>query len=100
MLFRNTTDTAFGDKHMVVKTKQVTEKADLVVDSLGKRCPMPILDLRDSLDKIKVGQVVELLSDDAGSKTDVPAFCRRTGHQLQKAWEDNGAFHYLVKKGK
>jgi tRNA 2-thiouridine synthesizing protein A len=85
---------------MVDKTKQAQDKADLVLDCLGKRCPMPIIDLRDGLDKMKVGQVVELLSDDSGSKADVPAFCRRTGHQLQKTWEDNGAFHYLVKKTK
>jgi tRNA 2-thiouridine synthesizing protein A len=85
---------------MVDKTKQVSSKADLVVDALGKRCPMPILDLRDSLEKIKIGQVVELLSDDAGSKADVPAFCKRTAHELQKTWEDKGAIHYLVKKAK
>jgi tRNA 2-thiouridine synthesizing protein A len=85
---------------MLDKTKQISEKADLVVDSLGKRCPMPILDLRDNLQAIMVGQVVELLSDDAGSKADVPAFCRRTGQELVKTWEDKGTFHYLVKKAK
>jgi tRNA 2-thiouridine synthesizing protein A len=90
----------FGEKCMVDKTKQISDKADLVVDSIGKRCPMPILDLRDNVLTIKVGQVVELLSDDAGSKADVPAFCKRTGQQLVKTWEDKGTFHYLVKKEK
>ena len=85
---------------MVDKTKQISEKTNLIVDSLGKRCPMPILDLRDNLQTIKVGQVVELLSDDTGSKADVPAFCRRTGQELVKTWEDKGSFHFLIKKAK
>jgi tRNA 2-thiouridine synthesizing protein A len=85
---------------MVDKSKQVSTGADLVVDSLGKRCPMPILDLRDSLQTIKMGQSLELLSDDAGSKADVPAFCKRTGQQLEKTWEDKGTYHYLIKKTK
>jgi tRNA 2-thiouridine synthesizing protein A len=85
---------------MVDKAKQSPDKADVVVDALGKRCPMPILDLRDNIEKAKAGQTLELISDDAGSKADVPAFCRRTGSELLKTWVENGTFHFLIRKKK
>jgi tRNA 2-thiouridine synthesizing protein A len=77
-----------------------TSKADKVIDAIGKKCPMPILILRDALDDVKFGQVVELIGDDIGMKMDVPSFCKRTRHQIMKTWEDKGTLHFLVKKGK
>ena len=77
-----------------------SSKAGKVIDAVGKKCPMPILILRDALDDVKVGQVVELIGDDIGMKMDMPSFCKRTGHQITKTWEDNDALHFLVKKGK
>nr|MDO8134564.1 sulfurtransferase TusA family protein [Candidatus Njordarchaeum guaymaensis] len=85
---------------MVDKNPKTSTNAEKVIDTLGKRCPMPILILRDSLDGVEVGKVVELIGDDIGMKMDIPAFCKRTAHQLMKTWEDKGTFHFLVKKGK
>jgi tRNA 2-thiouridine synthesizing protein A len=90
----------FGELKVVDKTKQTSIKADFVLDAVGKKCPMPILEVRDSIDELKVGQTVELIADDIGAKTDVPAFCRRAGHELVKTWEEKGALHFLIKKGK
>jgi tRNA 2-thiouridine synthesizing protein A len=89
-----------GELKVVDKTKQTSIKADSVLDAIGKKCPMPILDARDRIDELKVGQTVELIADDIGAKTDVPAFCRRGGHELVKTWEEKGALHFLIRKGK
>ncbi|WXG44665.1 MAG: sulfurtransferase TusA family protein [Promethearchaeati archaeon SRVP18_Atabeyarchaeia-1] len=83
---------------MASKTSQSSAKADLVINALGQKCPMPILTLKDNLESIRVGQTAELIGDDIGSKTDVPAFCKRTGQELLKTWEDNGTLHFLIKK--
>jgi tRNA 2-thiouridine synthesizing protein A len=85
---------------MVDKTKQTSTKADLVINALGQKCPIPILTLRDKLEEVKVGQTLELISDDIGSKTDVPAFCKRTGHELLKTWNGKETLHFLIRKGK
>ena len=85
---------------MSEKTKQSTTKTDFLVNALGQKCPMPILNLRDKIDEIKTGQTVELVADDVGAKADVPAFCKRTGHELLRTWDDKGALHFLIKKGK
>jgi tRNA 2-thiouridine synthesizing protein A len=85
---------------MADKNKQTTTKADFVLDAVGQKCPMPILNLRDKIDEAKIGQTIELAADDIGAKADVPAFCRRTGHELLGSWDENGTLHFLIKKNK
>ncbi len=73
----------------------------MVIDALGKKCPMPILILKKNLKKVEVGQIVELIGDDIGSKKDVPAFCKKMGHELLRTWEEgNSVLHFFIKKGK
>ncbi len=59
-----------------------TGPAALVVDAVGLRCPMPVLELARRLAAAEVarGAVVHLLSDDPAAATDVPAWCRMRGH--------------------
>jgi tRNA 2-thiouridine synthesizing protein A len=85
---------------MPEKTKQTAAKADFIVDALGQRCPMPIVNLRGQINETKIGQTVELVADDIGAKTDVPAFCKRAGQELVRTWDENGALHFLIKKTK
>lgn len=49
---------------------------DLVVDCLGRPCPVPVIELARALATVEVGQVVEVLSDDPAAQHDVPAWCR------------------------
>ena len=44
------------------------------------------------------GEVIELISTDAGSRMDIPAWCDRTGHELLRAEEDGKTFRYYVRK--
>jgi tRNA 2-thiouridine synthesizing protein A len=43
------------------------------------------------------GQVLELLADDIGSKDDIPAWTRRTGHQLLGMEEEGKVFKFYIK---
>ncbi len=52
---------------------------DLVVDCLGRPCPVPVIELAKAVPTVEVGQVVEVLSDDPAARHDVPAWCRMTG---------------------
>jgi tRNA 2-thiouridine synthesizing protein A len=69
-----------------------------VLDARGLMCPMPIVKLAKKIKEMKVGDVLELIADDVGSKEDVPAWCKRTGNELIESKEENGMFHYLIKK--
>ncbi len=68
------------------------------LDCKGQLCPMPIVQLTKKIKTMKVGDVVEMVADDLGSKEDVPAWCRRTGNELLDLKEDNGVFTFRVKR--
>jgi peroxiredoxin family protein/TusA-related sulfurtransferase/rhodanese-related sulfurtransferase len=51
------------------------------VDVCGLQCPGPISRLRQAIDNIEKGQAIEVIATDPGFATDVPAWCRSTGHQ-------------------
>ncbi len=48
---------------------------DLVVDSLGKRCPIPVIELAKVIGDVPIGGVVSVLSDDEAARLDIPAWC-------------------------
>ena len=58
---------------------------------------MPILKLAKEMKTLTTGQVLELLGTDPGSKTDVPAWCKRVGHELVETAEDAGVYKYYIK---
>jgi TusA-related sulfurtransferase len=68
------------------------------LDCKGMMCPMPIVELTKKMKKMKSGEVLEMLSDDVGSKEDVPAWAKKTGNELLETKEDGGVFHYKVMK--
>lgn len=54
--------------------------ADLVLDALGRRCPVPVIMLARGITEVPVGGVVAVLADDPAARLDVPAWCRMRGH--------------------
>jgi tRNA 2-thiouridine synthesizing protein A len=69
-----------------------------ILDAKGLMCPMPIVHLAKKIKTMNVGDEVELIADDIGSKEDVPAWAQRTGNQLVEAKESNGVYTYHIKK--
>ena len=54
----------------------VVVRADaLVVDALGKRCPIPVIELAKVIGDVPVGGIVRVLSDDEAARLDIPAWC-------------------------
>lgn len=54
----------------------------VVVDALGKPCPIPVIELAKAAENANVGDEVVVLSDDAGAKVDVPVWCRMQGQEF------------------
>jgi tRNA 2-thiouridine synthesizing protein A len=54
---------------------------DEVLDCREFNCPMPILKTKKTVDKMRSGQVLEILSTGAGTKNDLPAFAKKNGHE-------------------
>jgi tRNA 2-thiouridine synthesizing protein A len=52
----------------------------LTVDSRGRRCPLPIIDLASAARTAAAGTAITVLADDPAAATDIPAWCRMRGH--------------------
>ncbi|HLN63549.1 MAG TPA: sulfurtransferase TusA family protein [Symbiobacteriaceae bacterium] len=72
--------------------------ADLVLDARGLQCPMPIVKAKKAIDSLQPGQVLEIQATDPGSRADIAAWSRSTGHELLSASETGGVFTYTVRK--
>jgi len=73
-------------------------KADQTLDCIGLYCPMPIVKTATKLKELKVGEVLEVLSDDVGIKQDMPAWCETTGHECLAMVEEGEEIKFYVKK--
>ncbi|MCW2902921.1 MAG: SirA family protein [Streptosporangiaceae bacterium] len=67
----------------------------LVIDALGRKCPIPIILLAERIREVPVGEIVAVQADDVAARTDVPAWCRMKSQDfvreepLPRGW----AFH-------
>ncbi|HEY9222888.1 MAG TPA: sulfurtransferase TusA family protein [Variovorax sp.] len=52
------------------------------LDTRGLHCPLPILKAKRSLNDMQSGQLLRVVSTDAGSLRDFQAFARQTGNDL------------------
>lgn len=73
--------------------------ADHVLDASGLLCPLPILKTRFEIDKLEPGQVLKVISTDAGSVRDMEAFARQTQNELLTSTADAGEFVFYLRKG-
>jgi len=73
-------------------------KADAILDTLGLYCPMPIVKTAKKIKDLKIGQVLEVTSDDEGIKEDMPAWCKRTGNEFLRIEEGEGEYRVYVRK--
>jgi tRNA 2-thiouridine synthesizing protein A len=48
----------------------------MVLDCLGRRCPLPIIELAKNIGTVPVGGVLRVLADDPAAANDIPAWCR------------------------
>jgi len=73
-------------------------KADVVQDSIGQMCPMPIAHLAKKMRELNPGQILEIQADDEGAHADIPSWCEQTNNEFLGK-EDAGDFYkYFVKK--
>ncbi len=73
-------------------------RADKALDCRGLLYPMPIIKVSQAIKEIEVGQVLEMLATDPGSKPDMEAWSRQTGHELLKVEEEGGLFKFYVRR--
>lgn len=75
-------------------------KIHQTLDCRNLLCPMPIIKISKAIRDLEVGQVLEMLATDPGSKADMLAWEKQTGHQILDTREEDGLFRFYVRKTK
>lgn len=71
----------------------------LVVDSLGKRCPIPVIELAKVIGDVPVGGTVTVLSDDEAARLDIPAWCEMRGQEyVGESPSPRGGTAYVIRR--
>ena len=69
------------------------------VDARGSACPGPLLEAKKGIGKVKVGEILEIYSNDAGTRTDIPAWAKKVGHEYLGVVEGDGYDkHFICRK--
>ena len=72
--------------------------ADATLDTVGTLCPVPIHLTSKKMKGLKGGQVLEVLSDDEGILSDMPAWCKATGHEIIQTRHTKGQYRFYLRK--
>ncbi len=73
-------------------------QATATLDTSGKCCPMPMVETNQAIKALALGDVLEIIATDVGTRTDIPSWCERTGNTLLSMSEENAVLHYYVRK--
>ncbi|MGW1911023.1 aminotransferase class V-fold PLP-dependent enzyme [Streptomyces sp. NPDC002076] len=71
---------------------------EVLVDSLGKRCPIPVIELAKVFGQVPVGGTVRVLSDDEAARLDIPAWCEMRGQEYVGEEPAERGTAYLVRR--
>lgn len=70
----------------------------VVVDTRGMFCPVPIIKTSEAIRNLRSGGVLEVISDDPAIESDLPAWCKSTGHTILESRREGRDFYYRVQK--
>lgn len=79
-------------------TATVRRAEEVIVDSLGKRCPIPVIELAKVIGSVPVGGRVRVLSDDEAARLDIPAWCEMRGQEYEGEEPAEKGTAYLVRR--
>lgn len=73
---------------------------DRTLDTLGLRCPEPVMLVRKAIRHMQNGEIILVIADDPATIRDLPSFCQFMDHTLLYSETVTIPYRYWVKKGK
>ena len=70
------------------------------VDARGSACPGPLLEAKKAIGKVKVGEVLEIYSNDSGTRNDIPIWANKVGHEFLGYLSVDGYDRIFVRRKK
>ena len=71
-----------------------------VADARGSACPGPLLEAKKSISGVPVGGVLEILTTDPQTKSDMNAWCAKVGHGFMGVAQADGYERVFIKRAK
>ena len=71
-----------------------------ILDCIGLYCPMPVLKTRQEMDKLAIGEILEVLADDPAAEEDLKAWAKRTGQKILEIEKTDEGMKFLIQKEK
>jgi tRNA 2-thiouridine synthesizing protein A len=75
-----------------------TTVATRTIDARGMACPGPLMALIGAIREGQVGDVIEVLSSDEGSKSDIPAWVAKARYELVEVVPEDGFARFVIRK--
>ncbi|MFJ6698737.1 cysteine desulfurase/sulfurtransferase TusA family protein [Streptomyces sp. NPDC091272] len=72
--------------------------SSVVVDALGKRCPIPVIELAKVIGSVPPGGTVTVLADDTAARLDIPAWCEMRGQEYVGEEQRERGTAYVVRR--
>ncbi len=76
------------------------KRAHQILDCIGLYCPIPILNTRQEMDKLAIGEILEVLADDPAAEEDLKAWAKRAGQKILEIEKSDGGMRFLIQKEK
>ena len=72
---------------------------DREIDTIGMKCPIPVLRASKELRTMASGEVLEIKASDSQAPRDFVDLCEAMGHELLKNDEEGDIYIIVIKKG-
>ena len=76
------------------------KQAHQTLDCIGLYCPMPVLKTKQEMDKLAIGEILEVLADDPAAEEDIKAWAKRTGQKILEIEKTDEGMRFLIQKEK
>ena len=73
-------------------------RGDRIIDTRGMPCPRPLMALIGAIREGEAGDLIEVLSTDQSSRTDIPVWVRKAHQELVQIAPEDGYARFVVKK--
>ncbi len=76
------------------------KRAHQILDCIGLYCPTPVRNTRQEMDKLAIGEILEVLADDPAAEEDLKAWAKRAGQKILEIEKNDEGMSFLIQKEK
>ena len=77
-----------------------TTEITRTIDARGMACPGPLMALIGAIREGQLGDVIEVLSSDDGSKSDIPAWVAKARFELIEVEPEDAYARFVIRKSR